>query len=282
MSSITVLGASGFIGSALVKSLEEADLEHLAPRKNEKLEGRKLGDIIYCIGLTADFRERPFETVDAHICHLLHILRDCDFDSLLYLSSARIYQGEGAGTREEGLIRISPSNPEHLYNISKVMGEALALACGKRTKVVRLSNVYGEDYTSQNFLPMVIKDAVSKPRVTVHNAPTAEKDYVSVHDVVDGLIKIAGNGRQSIYNLASGINVSNLRLTQRISELTGCRITFDPAAAGVSFPSVDIGRMQSEFGFRPRNILDDLGGLIESYRKHHAEQRAWRGQPPPR
>ena len=274
MSSITILGASGFIGSALVKRLAEIGLEYLAPTRDEKLAGRKLGNIIYCIGLTADFRERPFETVDAHICQLLHILRDCDFDSLLYLSSARIYQGHGSPAREEDSLRVSPSNPDHLYNISKVMGESLSLASGKKTRVVRLSNVYGEDYTSRNFLSTIIMEAVSTPRITVHNPPDAEKDYVSIHDVVDGLIKIAGEGRQNIYNLASGINVSNLRLTQRISELTGCQITFDPAAAGTSFPPINIGRMQSEFEFRPRSILDDLGSLIESYRKHHEDQSA--------
>ena len=274
MSSITVLGASGFIGSVLVKRLQELDREFLAPGRDEKLAGRKLGDIIYCIGLTADFRERPFETVDAHICHLLPILRDCDFDSLLYLSSARIYQGHGTLAREEDSLQVAPSNQDYLYNISKVMGESLSLAAGKRTRVVRLSNVYGEDYTSGNFLSTIIRDAISTPMVTVHNAPDAEKDYVSIHDVVDGLIRIAGEGRQSIYNLASGINVSNLRLTQKISELTGCEITFDPPAAGISFPSINIDRMRSEFGFRPRNLLDDLGNLIESYRKHREEQGA--------
>jgi nucleoside-diphosphate-sugar epimerase len=274
MRKITVLGATGFIGSALVKRLQETDLEYLAPGRDEEFAGRKLGDVIYCIGLTADFRDRPFETVEAHICHLLHILRDCDFDSLLYLSSARIYQRHGAPAREEDSLDVSPSNPDHLYNISKLMGESLSLACGKKTKVVRLSNVYGEDYASRNFLSTIIKEALSTPLVTVHNAPDAEKDYVSVHDVVDGLLNIAADGKESVYNLASGMNVTNLQLARRISDLTGCRIIFDPVAAKTSFPSINIDRMRSEFGFRPRHILDDLENLIESYRKDHEKQTA--------
>jgi nucleoside-diphosphate-sugar epimerase len=274
MSLITVLGASGFIGSALVKRLEEIDLEYLAPGRSEKLVGRNLGDIIYCIGITADFRSHPFETVEAHVSHFARVLRDCDFESLLYLSSARVYQKQNTPASEEDPLQVSPSNHDDLYNISKVMGESLALASGEKIRVARLSNVYGNDFTSQNFLSSVIREAVSKAKVTVHNAPDAEKDYVSIHDVVDGLIRIAREGRQSLYNLASGINVSNQTLLRKISDLTGCQIAFDPAASKISFPQIRIDRIRSEFGFRARYVLDDLGDLIDSYRKHFAEQGA--------
>jgi nucleoside-diphosphate-sugar epimerase len=274
MSPITVLGASGFIGSALVARLKQSGIEYLAPGRDEKLSGRRLGDILYCVGLTADFRAHPFETVEAHVCHLLRILRDCEFNSLVYLSSARIYQKQNASGREEDVVQVSSLNKDDLYNISKVMGESLSLASGKKTKVVRLSNVYGEDYASRNFLATIIREAISTATVTVHNPPDAEKDYVSIHDVVDGLIKIAAEGRHRIYNLAGGMNLSNLRLTQRISELTGCQITFASAPAGISFPSINIDRMRLEFGYQPRNLLDDLSKLVDAYRKHHEEQKA--------
>src|SRR2546423_7434097 len=165
MSLITVLGGSGFIGSALARRLGESRREYLAPGRDEKLVGRQLGHILYCVGLTADFRSRPFETVQAHVCHLLHILRDCDFDSLLYLSSARIYQGAGATTREEDPLQVSPSKQDDLYNISKAMGESLALHCGHRVRIVRISNVYGGDFASDNFLSSLIRDAVNQGRV---------------------------------------------------------------------------------------------------------------------
>lgn len=274
MNPITVLGAAGFIGSAVVKRLEETDAEYLAPRRDEKLPGRRLGDVIYCIGLTADFRSRPFETIEAHVCHLARVLRDCDFKSLTYLSSARIYRRNVTPAVEGDLLQVSSLNPDDLYNISKIMGESLSLASGKTVSVVRLSNVYGEDFTSQNFLPTVIKEALSKKRVMVHNTPEAEKDYVSIHDVVDGLLKIAAGAEQNVYNLASGRNVSNQALLQKISELTGCEIDFDSAAAGTSFPEISIARICSEFDFRPRYLLDDLAELIESYREYYSRSGA--------
>jgi nucleoside-diphosphate-sugar epimerase len=272
MRPITVLGASGFIGSALVKRLEETKVEYLAPGRDEALTNRQLGDIIYCVGLTADFRSRPFETVEAHVCHLARILRDCEFDSLVYLSSARVYQGQNTPASEVDSLQVSTSDQEDLYNISKIMGESLALASTKKIRVVRLSNVYGNDFTSQNFLSSIIREAVSKGRVTVRNTPDAEKDYVSLHDVVSALTKISREGKQRLYNLASGMNVSNQVLLQKIHDFTGCEIVFDPSAAKTSFPAIRIDRLRSELGFRPRYVLDDLGDLIDSYRKHLVEQ----------
>src|SRR5437868_14664917 len=88
---ITVLGASGFIGSHIVRELEQRGEKYYAPAKVETIWDKDLGNIIYCIGLTADFRTRPFDTVEAHVCKLNELLKRGRFDSLLYLSSTRVY-----------------------------------------------------------------------------------------------------------------------------------------------------------------------------------------------
>src|SRR4051812_11177152 len=77
----TVLGASGFIGSHLMRWLESQSLPYWAPKRCENVLGRPLGHVIYCIGLTADFRGRPYDTVRAHVCHLLDILEEAEFAS---------------------------------------------------------------------------------------------------------------------------------------------------------------------------------------------------------
>ncbi len=264
---ITVLGGSGFIGSHLLKRLGELKVECLAPRRGEELSGRNLGDVVYCIGLTSDFRSRPFDAVDAHVCQLLKFLRDCEFDSLLYLSSSRLYEADLAVVSEEDPSRFNSLNPSHLYNLSKAMGESLAFASSKKTRVVRISNVYGDDFESNNFLSSIVSDAVSKGSVMVQTAADSEKDYISIDDVVDGLIKVATGGRERLYNLASGINVAHGQLTKKLSEHTGCAIEFAPDAPTTRFPVINIDRMRTEFGFEPASVLDDLPGLVNSYRR---------------
>jgi nucleoside-diphosphate-sugar epimerase len=125
----TILGARGFIGSHLVSFLEHKGVECFAPAGEEHLYGRDLGHIIYCIGLTADFRTRTFDTVEAHVCALLDILKNCRYDSFLYLSSTRVYKN-AQSTNEETMLAVDPCNPDDIYDISKIMGESLCLTTG--------------------------------------------------------------------------------------------------------------------------------------------------------
>lgn len=270
---ITILGASGFIGSQLAKTLRDLGETFFAPARGADISGQRLGNVIYCIGLTSDFRSRPLDTVNAHVCELLQVIRDCDLDSLLYLSSTRLYNSGLEVAHEEDAIQVAPLNPSDLYNISKLMGESLSLCSGKKVRIARLSNVYGGDFASENFLPSIIRDAVTKGKIVLRTSPDSEKDYVSIDDVTAALVKIARGGRHEIYNLASGANISNRALVEAISRITNCEVEFLPGASQVRFPTSNIDRMREEFGFTPRGVLEDLEGLVSLYRNRLGEQQ---------
>ena len=86
----TVLGSSGFIGSHVASLAATNGHDVVCPTRNANLAGRSLGHAIYCIGLTADFRTRPHETIHAHVSKLQEVLQTTTFDSLVYLSSTRV------------------------------------------------------------------------------------------------------------------------------------------------------------------------------------------------
>jgi len=266
MTQITVLGASGFIGSHLVKRLRELNLDYFAPaRDDHQVKEHHLGIVIYCVGLTADFRTRPFDTVDAHVCKLREVLSTYHFDSLVYLSSARVYRNN-SHTNEEVDVSVNSSRADDLYNLSKLTGESLALDSSKPVRVVRLSNVYGIDLHSDNFISAVLREAIQEGKVTLYSSLDSAKDYVSVDDVVNILLRIASSGAERLYNVASGRNVTNLELMNRIQELIPCNVKVVQGAPRSFFPPIDIDRVRHEFGFAPRNILDDLKPLIELYK----------------
>jgi len=263
---ITVLGASGFIGSLLATRLQKYKLEHQAVGRNDDIPAGNLGDVVYCIGVTSDFRRKPFETVDAHVCTLLDVVRNREFDSLLYLSSTRLYAGADS-TDEDEPLRVEPRYSSDLYNISKLMGESITLNCGRTGRVARISNVYGRDFSSDNFLPTILRQAARGEKVVFQTARSSEKDYVWIDEVVELLIWIAAGGKQKIYNVASGMNVSNRQLAEKLQELTSCEIEFAPESPEIKFPPINIKRAKEEFGFLMSSVLRDLSWLVELYKE---------------
>jgi nucleoside-diphosphate-sugar epimerase len=258
---ITILGAGGFIGSHLVRHVAKLGLDHWAPGRDEPLTGRELGHVVYCIGLTADFRSRPYDAVEAHVCRLLELIRTCSFESLLYLSSARLYLRNASPAREEDVLRFEPLDPEDLYNLSKAAGEALTLSLGPRGRVVRPTNVYGPGQ-SDTFISILLGEARENGTIALQTALETERDYIRVEDVANLLVKIALNGRERIYNVASGVPVSTNRLVESISALTGCGIHVLPDARKMPFPRIDNERIRTEFGYVPGDVLADLPALI--------------------
>lgn len=263
----TVLGASGFIGSRIVRALDARALPYRAPQRGDDLRGMPLGDVLYSIGLTADFRRRPYDTVRAHVCHLLSLLEGADFESFLYLSTTRLY-GKAGSTGEDVSLVVNPHDPSDLYNLSKLMGESVCLATNRpNVRIARLSNVYGDDFSSENFLSSVIRDAVMQGHVTLHTSRASAKDYVSIDDVVQLLPRIAREGRQRMYNVASGMNTTNAEILDVVRQQTGCRVEWSEDAETIAFPPIRIDRICDEFDYAPSPIVDSLAGLIGAYQR---------------
>jgi len=216
-----------------------------------------------CAGVT-DFRERPLDAVEAHVCRLERLLRESRFESLTYLSTLGVYRRAGAPAREDDPLPLLPGSD--LYSMSKAMGESLVLSCHPRGRVVRLASVYGPDLRSQLFVASVLREVVATGELTLRTALESSRDYVSVYDVAECLVDIATVGRHRVYNVASGRKVSNGQLAARLMGLTGCRVTVTPGAPRVSYPRMDTERVRQEFGLEASDLLEDIPGLLDVYR----------------
>jgi UDP-glucose 4-epimerase len=268
----TVIGAAGFIGSRLVAHLRREGWECSAPaRHDQDFFDQPLGNVFYCAGLTADFAQRPFDAVRAHVGLLNELLARARFDTLVYLSSARLYDrcgSPGATAIDEAApLALDPAEPRHVYDLSKALGESLCLhASGGRARVARLSCVYGDANDTDGFLAALLRQ-VREPRldniVPVDSTLHAERDYVHVNDVLSALVNIATSGTRAVYNVAGGCNVSNARLFARIGELAGCELRALRSSAPPCPAPLSIERMRAEFGWQPAALLDQLPRLVQ-------------------
>tara|TARA_B110001450_G_C17666438_1_gene499747 strand:- start:1696 stop:2532 length:837 start_codon:yes stop_codon:yes gene_type:complete len=256
---ITVLGSSGFIGSQIVKDLRIKNIDYFAPKRDAIIQNQNLGDIIYCIGLTADFRTRPHDTITAHVSYLNDLIQNNNFNSLTYLSSTRVYI-HNKNTDERSDIIVSTSDPFDFYNSTKITGELLALNSGKKNiKIARLSNVFGMDFESNNFITSITKDALTSDLITLRTTAKSSKDYISVLDVSEMLIQLAQLNKSGIYNVSKGKNTENRIILNRLKELTGCVIKYDDDAVDIIFPVIVNTKIVNELNYSPKyELVDEL------------------------
>lgn len=277
----TVLGSTGFIGRHLVMHLQSLGHDVLAPARDaQDLRGQDLGHVIYAIGLTGNFRQQPAETIEAHVTQLQRLMHGADFLSWLYLSSTRVYGGyDGtAAVREDARLTVHPGL-DGLYDLSKLLGESYCLAQENSTiRVVRLSNVYGAEQSTNTFLGSVMRDLAQNGEVEIGEDAGSAKDYVAIDDVVSLLPEIAQSGKQRLYNIASGINTTHGALAD-IWTTCGYRVNFRENGEKRVFPPIDISRIQREFGASPRHITDDLPLLMQAVRNLYNVKETRTGKP---
>jgi nucleoside-diphosphate-sugar epimerase len=262
----TVFGSSGYLGSSLVQKFKSEKIECLTPDiRKDQIENKNLGHIIYAIGV-ANFKQNPSKAINAHVILLNKLLNEVKFESFLYLSSTRIYY-DAVSTDENSSLVINPSNYNSLYNISKIMGEVICNSSKKRNvRIARLSNVTGNNFNSNLFLPSIIQDAINLKKITLQTKLDSEKDYVYIDDVLDILPKISLKGKNTIYNIASGKNTSNEEIVKKIQEITNCEIEVKKKAATYRFPTISINRIQKEFEFKPTSVLEKFEKIISDYK----------------
>jgi nucleoside-diphosphate-sugar epimerase len=276
----TVIGARGVIGTALVRHLQATDWDCRTPPRDAVWPEMQapLGVVFYCAGMTADYLAQPALTLEAHVGLLARVLQSRSYSALVYLSSTRLYDALPSDflAMEDTSLPVRSTQPRHLYDITKLAGESLCFALGQgKARVARLACVYDRADT-QGFLPQLL-DQVMQARagdtLTVQSSAHYARDYVHLSDVIRLLVAIGTTATQPIYNVASGINLSNAQLAQWVEEYSGRRIAFQQEIQPTAPARVDIQRSCAEFGWTPLQahpLLRQWLQTIDVPGQHHA------------
>ena len=266
----TVFGSRGFIGRHVVAYLAERGVSVYAPDRAQiasgEVEARDLGHVIYAIGLTADFRTRLQETVEAHVSLLNRLINGTRWSSWLFLSSTRLYGGtEGSDpSREDDNISVVP-DLDRVYDLSKLLGEAICLSRPEETcRVARLSNVFGRGMPGANFIASVAEQASKGLPVTIREDRRSAKDYIPLDDVVRLLYRISLEGKQRSYNVASGSSIDHGRIAELVSETFGVEVGFAEDGALRRFPAIDTSRIQNEFAWKSDHVENALNQFLST------------------
>lgn len=248
MSEYTILGVTGFIGGHVARYLQAQGHSVYCPTRSELPLLKSATHIIHALG--GDDWRSP-DALDGHFGHLSRILTQCRYESLTYLSSTRVYLNAVSGNETAQLV-ISQRDKGGFYNLLKLMGENICLQ-HPRTRVVRLSNVTGYNPNGIALIPSLIRNATTSGKITLSLHPRSAKDYISINDIPPMLLKII-NGKERLYNLASGHNTMTEEIVAQIQKETGCSVYWSKPSESPIFPPISIKRIQEEFGFEPSYI----------------------------
>jgi len=260
----TILGATGFVGRRLQARLAAEGWDVFAPAKGDtSLFGREMGVVFYCAGLTADYDRRPYDTVEAHATLVSELAKAGRFEQLIYLSSTRLYDGQAVEVAEETApLALDPADPRRTYDLSKALGENIALTrSGGRGAVARLANVYDWEVDAPGFLSQWLVDAARSRDLVLDSSPYVARDYIHLDDVVAALIAMAERPALEVVNVASGELVSNGEIANLFIR-AGWRVSFKADAAPPAPPRADVRRLRA-LGVSPAPVKEVVRRYVE-------------------
>ena len=250
MSRIVVTGGNGFVGSAVLKLIEERGHQPVLVSRTPSINGKKFEEHLIA-GLTAETDWEDFlEGCEAviHLAARVHIMNDDSTDPLaefrkvntegtlnlarqaaaagvkrfIYLSSIKV-NGEGT---EMGTC-FSPNDqfiPDDPYGLSKYEAEQGLLALGAETGmevvIIRPPLVYGPGVKA-NFASMMkwVKRGVPLPFGAVHN----KRSLVALDNLVSFIIHCLDHSKAAneVFLISDGEDVSTTVLLQTVAKAFG-------------------------------------------------------------
>jgi len=262
----TIFGSTGFIGKELSSYLKKKGKKVFLPNKKKiKFKGN-LGNIIYCVG-SDDWQKKTIKGFFSNFGHLQQIVFNNSFKSIIFLSTTRVYLNS-SHTFEEKNLSINSLKFNDYYNILKLASESLLLRLNKKVKIIRLSNVFGYNYKSPLLLPTLIRDAIKKKKIQIIISQNSTKDYIHIDDVIRIIFRILRSGKNDIYNVASGNNITIKNIVQILKEKINCKVLLKNQNKKILEPKININKIRKEFKFKSKlNIKKDLPVLIEKFNK---------------
>ncbi len=251
----TIFGHTGFLGNEFKNYLIKKKYKVFLPKRNEYKLNKYSKDVIYFIG--SDNKKNILSFVNSNFVHLYNLLNNNNLDSIIFISSTRIYLNQKRRTiKEDDDLELLYSE-KYFFNLLKLLSEKIALSV-PNCKIIRISNVFGRNKNKDSFLPKMINDAKEK-NLKVHINKFSAKDYIYIDDVLLGIFKILKYGKKKIYNLASGKKVSINKITKKLKKKFHGNIKYKNQNSFENYPTINIERIQKEFKFKfTKNILKYL------------------------
>lgn len=295
-SRIAITGASGAIGSRLVRSLRTAGHEVVALCRRAPVDcdagvrweafslsdppdvtASKLRDVDQLVHLAAvipgvapgwEGEARYWTDNVLGTQRLVEAMKLAKVGRLVLTGTANVYEPQQAEATES-----SPFGPQSrvLYLASKAAQEWVAASmcrdAGISHAVMRISSVIGD---GRSIIDRLAMDLASGKPVRIDDGAAFGADFIDCEDVCDGLALTIECELQGPYNLSSGKRSELIDAILDLADKLACpaeaiNMTHVDHAPDTGFPAINCDRLKS-FGFSPRPLPDVLARIAERAR----------------
>ena len=252
-----VTGASGFLGSHLIKKLEGDTL--IIP--HEKIQTIEIppfekGFFLSTYGNLAH-HDDDNKIFQANILDLIHVLQKVihyDFKSFVFMSTSSVK------------LRI-----QTMYSRTKKAAEEILLAILEKYRkpicVIRPYSIFGKKDRTQHLIPTLIRSCFEGESVDF--VPSPVHDWIAVDDVVDGILNLSSHSARGIYELGTGHAISNKEVLETIEKITGKKANVHIVNRLRNYDTtlwVSTNFRSRGFGWLPkRNFKDVIEEIVEDY-----------------
>lgn len=219
----------------------------------------------------------PVFDAEQNIIGSLNLLQQCrrfGVKKIIYASSGGAVYGEPDHRPVDENHRV---NPVSYYGVSKYAVEhylrLYALEPGFDYTVLRYANVYGSRQNPKGEAGVVAIFAglmLAGKQPTIFGKGDKTRDYVHVSDVVAANLLAMEKGKNSIYNIGTGVETTDQEIFDALAQLTGYKDKpiYAPARKGEVFRiCLDVSKAKKELGWRPRlSIREGLQQAAGYYR----------------
>jgi UDP-glucose 4-epimerase len=282
---IAVTGASGFVGSRVVRRALAAGRPIIALCRSRGLLGDfdhpqlivrhwKIGDPIpegvdAVCHAAAHIPSNYADRSEAEECFRVNALGALEAleasiaaksKQFVLLSTGQIYARKGRPAKEDDAVY--PAE-RAVYYLSSKMSAELFVENRRRAQqfpaaVLRLSSVYGPGMRGDGVMMRFALAAAAGATLNVQDGGVYRADFIHVDDVAAATLSAIDRRTEGVFNIGSGVTTSSLDLARIIVDVFGrdaTSIKVAPSGSGAGgFDALDIAKARERLGFEPRSV----------------------------